>query len=170
MPNQTCSINHCMRRYLSRKYPWWRHQMEIFSALLAFCAGYSPVTDGFTTQRPVDESFDVFFDPRLDQQLSKQWRRWWFERPLWRHCNAESGTGVGGFPHDVWQLSADFNEFYRTIEIFFTLYYWWTLGNTCIFSGIPHILYYDKHKSVNGVEKMFLEHKCTTGLYTLHQE
>ena len=25
------------------KYPWWRHQMETFSALLAFCAGNSPV-------------------------------------------------------------------------------------------------------------------------------
>ena len=24
--------------------PWWRHQMETFSALLAFCAGNSPVT------------------------------------------------------------------------------------------------------------------------------
>ena len=23
--------------------PWWRHQMEIFSALLALCAGHSPV-------------------------------------------------------------------------------------------------------------------------------
>ena len=24
-------------------YPWWRHQMETFSALLAICAGNSPV-------------------------------------------------------------------------------------------------------------------------------
>ena len=24
-------------------YPWWRHQMETFSALLALCAGNSPV-------------------------------------------------------------------------------------------------------------------------------
>ena len=27
-------------------------------------------------------SFDVFFDLRLNQQLSKQWRHWWFETPL----------------------------------------------------------------------------------------
>ena len=40
----------------------WRHQMETFSALLAFCAGNSPVTDEFYTQRPVTRSFDVFFD------------------------------------------------------------------------------------------------------------
>ena len=26
-----------------QKYPWWRHQMETFSALLALCAGNSPV-------------------------------------------------------------------------------------------------------------------------------
>ena len=25
-------------------WPWWRHQMETFSALLAICAGNSPVT------------------------------------------------------------------------------------------------------------------------------
>ena len=42
--------------------PWWRHQMETFSALLAFCAGNSPVTGEFPAQRPVKRSFDVFFD------------------------------------------------------------------------------------------------------------
>ena len=69
---------------------WWRHQMEAFSALLALCAGNSPVTGEFPAQRPVTRSFDVFFDLRLSQQLSKQSRRWWFETPsrsLWRHCN-----------------------------------------------------------------------------------
>ena len=64
--------------------------METFSALLAFCAGNSPVTGEFPTQRPVTQSFDVFFDLRLKKRLSKQWRRWWFETPsrsLWRHRN-----------------------------------------------------------------------------------
>ena len=58
---------------------WWRHQMEIFTALLAICAG-----------RPVTRSFDIFFDLRLNKQLSKQSWGWWFEmlsRPLWRHRN-----------------------------------------------------------------------------------
>ena len=44
----------------------------------------------FPTQRPVTQSFDVFFDLSLNQQLSKQRRRWWFETPsrsLWRNCN-----------------------------------------------------------------------------------
>ena len=36
--------------------------METFSALLAICAGNSPVPGEFPTQRPVTRSFDVFFD------------------------------------------------------------------------------------------------------------
>ena len=69
---------------------WWHHQMETFSALLAICAGNSPLTGEFPTQRPVTRSFDVFFDLRLNIRLSKQSWGWWFEmpsRPLWRHCN-----------------------------------------------------------------------------------
>ena len=69
---------------------WWCHQMETFSALLALCAGNSPVTGEFPTQRPVARSFYVFFDLRVDKRLSKQSRGWWFGRPpssLWRHCN-----------------------------------------------------------------------------------
>ena len=64
--------------------------METFSALLAICAGNSPVTGEFPPQRPVTRSFDVFFDLRLNKRLSKQSRRRWFEtpsHPLWRHCN-----------------------------------------------------------------------------------
>ena len=41
-------------------WPWWRHQMEIFSALLAFCEGNSPVLREFPSQRPVTRGFDVF--------------------------------------------------------------------------------------------------------------
>ena len=70
--------------------PWWRHQMEIFSSLLAICAGSSPVTGEFPAQRPVTRNFDVFFDPRLNKRLSKQPWGWCFETPsrsLWRHCN-----------------------------------------------------------------------------------
>ena len=43
----------------------WKH----FPALLAFCAGNSPVTREFPTQRPVTRSFDVFFDLRLNKRL-----------------------------------------------------------------------------------------------------
>ena len=56
---------------------WWYHQMEAFSALLALCAGNSPVTGEFPPQRPVTRSFDVFFDLRLNKRLSNQsWGRW----------------------------------------------------------------------------------------------
>ena len=65
--------------------------METFSALLAICAGNSPVPGEFPAQRPVTRSFDVFFDLRLKKRLSKQSRGWRFEtlpRALWRHSNA----------------------------------------------------------------------------------
>ena len=46
--------------------------METFSALLALCVVNSPVTGEFPAQRPVTQSFDVFFDLCLNKQLSKQ--------------------------------------------------------------------------------------------------
>ena len=58
--------------------------METFSALLVYCEGIH------RSQRSVMRSFDVFLDLRLNKQLSKQSRRWWFGTPLrsvWRHCN-----------------------------------------------------------------------------------
>ena len=72
-----------------RDSPWWRHQMETFSALLALCAGNSPAPGEFPPQRPVTRSFDVFFGLRLNKRLSKQSWGWRFETlscPLWRHC------------------------------------------------------------------------------------
>ena len=70
---------------------WWHHQLETFSALLAICAGNSPVPGEFPAQRLVTRSFDVFFELRLNKRLSKQSWGWWFETlpcPLWRHSNA----------------------------------------------------------------------------------
>ena len=69
---------------------WWRHQMETFSALLTICAGNSPVTVEFPSQRPVKRGFDVFFDLRLNKRFGKHSWGWWFEtqsRSFWRHCN-----------------------------------------------------------------------------------
>ena len=70
--------------------PGWCHQMETFSALLSICAGNSPVPGEFPAQRPVTQSFDVFFHLRPNKLLSKQLWGWWFEtpsHPLWRHRN-----------------------------------------------------------------------------------
>ena len=74
---------------------WWRHQMEAISALPALCAGNSPVSGEFPAQRPVTRSFDVFFDLRLNERLSKQSWGWWLEtqsHPLWRHSNVIQGN------------------------------------------------------------------------------
>ena len=79
----------------------WRHQMETFSALLALCAGNSPVSGEFPAQRPVTRIFDVFFDLRLIKRLRKHSLGWWFEtllRPLWRHCNVN--TAEPFYKHD----------------------------------------------------------------------
>ena len=60
--------------------PWWRHQMETVSALLAICAGNSPVPGEFPAQRPVTRSFDVSFDLRLNKRLRKHSWGWWLRR------------------------------------------------------------------------------------------
>ena len=47
---------------VAQKYnPWWRHQMETFSALLVFGAGNLPVTDEFPTQRSVTWRLALLF-------------------------------------------------------------------------------------------------------------
>ena len=45
----------------SATYPWWRHQMETFSALLAISAGNSPVPGKFPAQRPVTLMFSLIW-------------------------------------------------------------------------------------------------------------
>ena len=79
----------------SERRAWWRHQMEIFSVLLAICAENSPVTGEFSIERPVMRDFDVFFDLCLNKWLSKQSWGWWFEmssRPLCCHCNVKAAV------------------------------------------------------------------------------
>ena len=88
---------------------WWRLQMEIFSVLLAICAGNSPVTGEFHSQRPVTGTFDVFIYLRLNKRLCKQSWGWWFEtssRPLLRHCNDlfTEWDENGGFPAPILRL------------------------------------------------------------------
>ena len=83
-----------LKRSAKRIYnlPWWRHQMEAFTALLAICAGNSPITGEFPAERAMTRGFDIFFDLRLNEQLSKQSWGWWFEtpsHPLWHHSSDE---------------------------------------------------------------------------------
>ena len=55
---------------------WWRHQMEISSAILVPYEGNPPVTGGFSSRRLVTRSNDVFFDLCLKKKrFNKQSRR-----------------------------------------------------------------------------------------------
>ena len=85
--------------------PWWRHQMETFSALLAICAWNSPVNGEFPAQRPVTRSFDVFLWSAMKKRLSKQWWGWWFETPscpLWRHNISVNRARTTTIPTPKW--------------------------------------------------------------------
>ena len=87
-----CRLSFVCNPDIGWKVPWWCHQMDTFSTLLAIGAGNSPVTGEFPSQRPVTRGFDVFFHLCLNKQLNKQPWHWWSETPLgslWRHCNAE---------------------------------------------------------------------------------
>ena len=51
-------FNGMVRLVFSTNYlPWWRHQMETFSALLVLCAGNSLVTGEFPSQMPVTRTW-----------------------------------------------------------------------------------------------------------------
>ena len=60
--------------------------METFSALLARCAGNSPVTGEFPSQRALTRNYDAFFELRLNKWLICRWLDT-PSRSLWRHCN-----------------------------------------------------------------------------------
>ena len=77
---------------------WWRHQMEIFSALLALCVGVhrSPVNSPHKGQWRGALMFSLIC--ALNKRLSKQSWDWWFETPsrsLWRHCNVTGLSAAG---------------------------------------------------------------------------
>ena len=75
-----------MEPHLKKKKKNWRWVPQFLagalssngniSTLLALCVGNSPVTGEFPAQRPVTRHFDIFFDLRLNKQLSKQWWGW----------------------------------------------------------------------------------------------
>ena len=63
--------------------------METFFTLLTLCEGNPPITGGFPLQTPATQSFNIFFDMRLNKRFSKQSKRRRFETQLsilWRHC------------------------------------------------------------------------------------
>ena len=74
---------------------------NIFRVTSHLCGEFT-VHRWIPAQRPVTRSFDVFFDPRLNKRLNKQWWGWWFETPsrlLWCHCDVIGSFGT--LHHDV---------------------------------------------------------------------
>ena len=49
----------------------WRHQMETFPRYLALGKGNPPVAGGFSSQKPVTQSCDIFYTVRQNKRLSK---------------------------------------------------------------------------------------------------
>ena len=90
---------------------WWRYEMETFSVLLALCAGNSPVTGEFPSQRPMTRSFDVFFDLRLNKRWVNNREAGDLRRHR-AHCNEDSPTACCIIPvmtynwWSYWWLSA----------------------------------------------------------------
>ena len=109
---------------------WWRHEMKLFSTLLTLCAGNSPVTGEFPSQRPVTRSFEVFFDLRLNKWLSKQSRGWCFEtpsRPSWRHCNdSKPKLYVNILRFTVW------STLLQVVLLFYTAMRWLLVKNLTV--------------------------------------
>ena len=89
------------------------------SALLAICAGNSPVAGEFPAQRSVTLSFDVFFDLRLNKLLSKQSCGWWCETPsrsLWRHYNETKAEWIRLLTQQSRENSPPFCRWYIQIH------------------------------------------------------
>ena len=83
--------------------PWWRHQMETFSALLAFCAGNSPVPVNSPHKGQWRGALMFFLVYALTNDwVNKSWD-WWSEtpsRPLCRHSNAQGRSII--FFFQIW--------------------------------------------------------------------
>ena len=105
---------------------WWRHQMETFSALLALCAGKSPVSGEFPSQRPLTRSFDDFLDLRLNKRLSKQSWGWWLDVSVMNMGEYQTTTAFELFAHFLGSIiPCWFNpSFTRSLSTWWYLTYW----------------------------------------------
>ena len=98
---------------------WLRHRMETFSALLAICAGNSPVPE-VPGQGQWRGAFFFFFDLRLNKRLSKQSWCWWFEtlsRPLWRHRNVYSSMQTFAYSSQFYYCVFLLQFILRTVSV-----------------------------------------------------
>ena len=69
-----------------RHSSWWRHVMETFPALLAFCEGNPPDTEGFHSERTINTELWCFVYASRSTFLSKHSNGRW-SATLWRLCD-----------------------------------------------------------------------------------
>ena len=117
-------------------FSWWCHLLETFFALLAICAGNSPVPGEFPTQSPVTRSFDICFDRCLNIRFSKQLSPQWFETQsrhtlgwlllvfaLWRH-QMETFSALLAICAGNWPVPGEFptqRPVTRNFDVYFDL-------------------------------------------------
>ena len=133
------SIKRFIIMLYNRNQTWWRHQTETFSALLALCAGNSPVSGEFPAQRPVTRSFDVFFDLRPGGRLSKHSWGWWLETPpcpLWRQSNEKKTTALDVYTGHTLKQQPSW-LWHHQMETFSTVLSLCE-GNPPVTDGFPH--------------------------------
>ena len=123
---------------------WW-HQMETFSALLALWEGNPPVTGGFPSQRPVMQSFDVFFDLCLNKRLNIQLKCLWFET-LCTHYDITVMLNHLFWPDDIIK---------NVVHPMMFLNGWWNLAKSCCALSV-------NCKLVSFIKKGYLQHASST--------
>ena len=84
-------------------HPWWRHQMETFSASLAIYAGNSPVLGEFPAQRLVARGFDfslicVWINGWVNNSEAGGLRRY--------RAHYDVTVMIGGFPKSLFRLTS----------------------------------------------------------------
>ena len=72
--------------HMNRAFMMTSSNGNIFRVAGSLC-GISPVTGEFRSQRPMTQSFDVFFDLRLKNDWTQNWDAGDLRHSLWRHCN-----------------------------------------------------------------------------------
>ena len=112
------AVSNIPRSWDKRKHQcWWSNNTYLFLMMTSSNGNIFRVTGPlcgeftgpgeFPTQRPVTQSFDVFFDLRLDKRLSKQPWGGWVETPswsLWRQCNVVTVFILKTWPVYGWQF------------------------------------------------------------------
>ena len=125
---------------------------NIFRVTVPLCGEFTGPGE-FPTQRPVTRSFDVFFDLRLNKQLSKQPWGWWFETPswsLWRQRNERSRV--------LWYFLCYLNK-----ATCFT----WHHTLRCLWNVLCCRILFNPSKTVKSKQQFDLA--CHIDLPTLHQ-